>query len=221
MLARRIVIVPYSAEAMFALADGVESYPDFLPWCESAEVERNGEEVRAALHIKYFGLKTSLATRNRHRRPHRIDMRLAEGPLKSLSGSWEFSDLGDGRCRVEFFLQYQFARGVLGAVFERLFDGIFGRFVDSFLRRAKEIYESGMRITVASEDGEKTLMLPQGATVGDALVAAGFSGSDSISAGIFGRECGRETPLKSGDRVEVYSPLPQSPQRRRQKAADS
>lgn len=219
MRARRVVIVPYPAEAMFALADEIELYPEFLPWCESAEVSRNGEEVRAALHIKYLGLKTMLATHNRHMRPRRIEMRLADGPLKSLSGSWDFSDLGDGRCRVEFFLQYQFARGVLGAVFGRLFDAVFGRFVDSFLARAKEKYGACMQITLASEAGEKIFMLPEGATVGDALQAGGYS--EEVSAGVFGKECGRETPLKPGDRVEVYAPLPQSPQQRRRTAADS
>ncbi|MBE8159044.1 MAG: ubiquinone-binding protein, partial [Betaproteobacteria bacterium] len=45
MLARRIVIVPYSAEAMFALADNIESYPDFLPWCVGVDAAREGEEV--------------------------------------------------------------------------------------------------------------------------------------------------------------------------------
>ena len=203
------------------MADGVESYPEFLPWCKSAEVSRDGETVCATLHIQYFGLKTSLSTRNRHVRPRRIEMRLAAGPLKSLSGSWDFSDLGDGRSRVEFCLQYRFARGVLGAVFERLFDSAFGRFMDGFLLRAKEVYGSGGGISIADKNGEKPLPLSEGATVGDALSAGGYSDSDEVSAGIYGKECGRDTKLKPGDRVEVYSPLPQTPQERRKKAADS
>ncbi|MDH4181741.1 MAG: ubiquinone-binding protein, partial [Betaproteobacteria bacterium] len=29
----RSALVPYSAEQMFDLVEGVEHYPEFLPWC--------------------------------------------------------------------------------------------------------------------------------------------------------------------------------------------
>ena len=32
-LVARKVIVELPAEAMYALVDGVEAYPEFLPWC--------------------------------------------------------------------------------------------------------------------------------------------------------------------------------------------
>ncbi len=213
--------MPYSAEAMFALVDDIESYPKFLPWCARAESSREGEEVRATLHIQYFGLKTTLTTCNRHRRAERIDMRLAAGPLQSLSGSWKFSAVDGTRSRVEFFLQYQFGRGALKAVFERLFESVFERFADSFLREAKNRYERAGEIcvTLAAADGEKPVYLPKGATLGDALAAGGYP--ESSSAGVFGRVCGSDTPLTPGDRVEVYAPLAQDPRRRRRAAADS
>ena len=210
--------MPHSAAEMFALADDVLSYPQFLPWCESAEETRDGEKVRAALHIRYCGLKTFFATENRHVPPHRIDMNLAAGPLKSLSGGWRFADLADGRCRVEFFVEYQFASGVLGAVFARMFGAMFGRFVDCFVRRAEEVAGKYIRITVASEeDGEKHLTLAAGATVGDALAAGGYA--DAESAGVFGRVCERNAPLSAGDRVEVYRPLRQDPRIARRERA--
>ena len=220
MRARRVVVVPYSAAEMFALADDILSYPQFVPWCEAAEETRDGEQVRATLHLRYCGVKTSFTTANRHAPPSRIDMRLAAGPLQSLSGGWRFADLGDGRCRVEFSLDWQFAPGVLGAVFERLFAAMFGRFVDCFIRRAEAVAAGRIRITVASAaDGEKTLTLAKGATVGDALDAGGYA--DAESAGVFGRVCGRQTPLSAGDRVEVYRPLPKDPRTARRERAKS
>lgn len=210
MRARRVVVVPYSAAEMFALADDIRSYPEFLPWCAAAEEARDGEKVRATLHIRRRGLKTSFTTENVHSPPSRIDMRLAAGPLKSLCGGWRFADLEDGRSRVEFFLECRFAPGLLGAVFEKIFGAIFAKFVDCFLHRAEEISGRRINITVASaEDGEKTLVLAEGATVGDALKAGGYA--DAESAGIFGRVCEKRTPLSAGDRVEICRPLANDP----------
>lgn len=224
MRVRRVVVVPYSAAAMFALADDIEAYPEFLPWCARTEVARSGEQVRAAMHIHYCGLKTSLTTDNRHVPPSCIDMTLADGPLKFLNGKWQFSDLADGRCRVEFALDYLFKQRILDAVFVRLFDAVFGRFVDSFVKQAEVRYgtaESGrIRVAVACADaGERQLSLATGATVGDALAAGGYEDAESV--GIFGRICGRQTPLANGDRVEIYRPLAQDPRTARRARADS
>ncbi len=218
MRARRIAVVPYTAAEMFALADDIRAYPQFLPWCAAAEETRDGEKVRATLHIRYRGLKTSFTTDNIHSPPSRIDMRLAAGPLKSLSGGWRFADLGDGRCRAEFFLDYRFAPGLLGAVFEKIFDAIFGKFVDCFLHRAEKISGRRINVVVASAaEGEKNLVLADGATVGDALRAGGYA--DAESAGVFGRICERQTPLSAGDRVEIYRPLDNDPRAARRARA--
>ena len=46
--------------------------------------------VQATLHLRHRGLRASFATENRHRQPTAIDMKLAAGALKSLSGKWRF-----------------------------------------------------------------------------------------------------------------------------------
>lgn len=54
------------------------------------------------------------------------------------------------------------------------------------------------------------LTLPEGATLADALAAAGFtapSGLEAFDVGIWSRRCPPETVLREGDRVEVYRPL--------------
>ncbi len=224
MQLRRTVIVPYSAAAMFDLADDIESYPKFLPWCDAADVLRDGEQVIATLHIQYCGLKTKLKTRNRHKRPQSIRMELAGGPLRSLQGGWEFVDLGDGRCRVEFALDYQFGGGVLGRVFARVFDAVFGKFLDNFVSQANiryggEAMTGNIRVAIADSNGEKQLILAEGATVADALKAGGYENVES--AGIFGRVCSPQTPLTNGTRVEIYEPLANDPRQRRRSRANS
>ena len=57
------------------------------------------------------------------------------------------------------------------------------------------------------------LELADGATVGDAIAAAAlarrFPGLDvdALEVGVWSRPCDRSTPLRDGDRVELYRPL--------------
>jgi len=55
--------------------------------------------------------------------------------------------------------------------------------------------------------------LPEGASVRDALRASGWGASQpedglaAVEAGIWGRRCTLEQPVREGDRVEIYRPL--------------
>jgi putative ubiquitin-RnfH superfamily antitoxin RatB of RatAB toxin-antitoxin module len=59
--------------------------------------------------------------------------------------------------------------------------------------------------------------LPEGATVAEALRAAGVR--EGVAAGIFGARVAQETPLSDGDRVEVYRPLRMDPKEARRRRA--
>ncbi len=63
--ALKSVLVPYSAARMFELVDGVEHYPEFLPWCSGARViatRHNSKTVR--IDIDYHGVKAHFTTDN-------------------------------------------------------------------------------------------------------------------------------------------------------------
>lgn len=137
---RKSVIVPASCERMFELVDGVESYPEFLPWCSSAEVyERTGEVTRARFDVDYRGLKTRVATRNRKRAPHTMELELVEGPFERFSGAWRFQALGPGGCRVELALDYTFSSRALEKILGPVFEYIAATLVDSFVARAESL----------------------------------------------------------------------------------
>ena len=55
--------------------------------------------------------------------------------------------------------------------------------------------------------------LPAGATVRDALAAAGLDLTDAV--GIFGKRVSLDQPLAEGDRVEIYRPLAMDPKEAR------
>jgi len=135
----RSALVGYSAEAMYALADDIESYPQFLPWCDGAEyAAREPGRTVATLHINFRGLKSQFTTENVHQPGKRIDMRLVSGPFRSLEGSWSFADLGNDASKIEFSLRYEFASPLLEAAVGPVFRRITETFVDAFVRRADE-----------------------------------------------------------------------------------
>ena len=64
----------------------------------------------------------------------------------------------------------------------------------------------------------RTLELPAGATLADAIAASGFA-AQGLKTGIFGRMAGAQTLLKEGDRVEIYRPLALDPKEARRRRA--
>ena len=134
-------LVSYSPAQMFALVDGIEAYPGFLPWCCGAKVlSRTDDEVRATIELSKGGVEKAFTTCNRNQKDKMIEMRLVEGPFKRLEGFWRFDALGDDGCKVSFDLEFEFASRMLGMVVGPVFSQIANSLVDSFHKRAVEIY---------------------------------------------------------------------------------
>ena len=137
----KTVLVPHSAQQMYELVAKVEDYPAFLPWCAGGRIlEQKGEQVFAELKIDFKGIKQSFSTDNVNVPGERIDMRLREGPFKSLEGHWRFSALSDEACRVDFSLEYHFSNAILEKVVGPVFGHIAATFVDAFVQRAEAVY---------------------------------------------------------------------------------
>lgn len=139
----RSAIVEHSAAEMYALVDGIEAYPEFLPWCAAAEVhERKPGATRATLTVGVHGLRHSFTTQNENRPGEAIDMRLVQGPFRRFHGEWRFVPLGEHASRIEFTLEYEFSSRTLGRLLAPLFDGIADSMVEAFVRRAAELHAS-------------------------------------------------------------------------------
>jgi len=138
----RSVLVPYTAEQMFELVAAVEQYPKFLPWCSGTHVRpRRDGRVDATIEIHYRGVRSRFTTCNEHLAHECIRMTLVDGPFRRLAGQWDFRPLGDAGCRVHLHLHYDFVPGLLGRAVAPVFDGIAGSLVESFSRRADQLYE--------------------------------------------------------------------------------
>ncbi len=137
----RSALVRYSPMQMFELVNDVSAYPEFLPWCRSARVVwSDTDHVKACIELAKGGLRKSFTTLNRLRSGEAIQMRLVEGPFKKLEGSWRFVPLPDGACRVSLALDFEFASRLLRVTVGPVFNQIANTMVDSFVKRANEVY---------------------------------------------------------------------------------
>ncbi|MCK9381988.1 MAG: type II toxin-antitoxin system RatA family toxin [Sulfuritalea sp.] len=140
-LVEKSVLIERTPEQMFSLVDRVEEYPQFLPWCGGTELhERTATLTAATLRINYHGLKSQFSTENTKEEPRLMDIRLTAGPFAHMDGHWRFTALGETACKVEFRLHYEFSSQLLEKVLGPVFNHIANTLVESFVKRAQEVY---------------------------------------------------------------------------------
>ncbi len=137
----RSALVPYSSEQMFALVEDIGSYPDFLPWCTKATIHsRDDNIVDASLQLQRGSLKKSFRTRNTLQPGVAMGLELLGGPFRHLNGEWRFDQLGEDGSKVALQLSFEFENFLTDAMFGPYFEDTCNSLVDSFTRRAHEIY---------------------------------------------------------------------------------
>ncbi len=149
------VLLWYSPREMYGLVTDVQGYPQFLPWCDRAEVIATHDDgVTARLHIAFAGVHQAFTTRNVQMPGHSVVMNLVDGPFSRLEGTWRFTPLhkpghtapagqdpiDSPACKVEFSLHYAFASRALSLVVSPVFDRIANTFVEAFVKRAEQVH---------------------------------------------------------------------------------
>ncbi|MBH1988242.1 MAG: type II toxin-antitoxin system RatA family toxin [Burkholderiales bacterium] len=149
------VLLWYSPREMYGLVTDVQGYPQFLPWCDRAEViDTHDDGVTARLHIAFAGVHQAFTTRNVQMPGHSVIMNLVDGPFSKLEGTWRFIPLqkpghaapaghdpiDSPACKVEFSLHYAFASRALSLVVSPVFDRIANTFVEAFVKRAEQVH---------------------------------------------------------------------------------
>ncbi len=130
-------------DEVYAAAADVEGSPRWQPEIKLAEcVEHDGSEqvlVRTETDAKVRRLSSTL--RFSYEAPTRIAWEQEEGDLKSVSGSWELEDLGDGRTRATYSMTVDLGR-MLGMVIRGPLVGVLrGQLVESMPGKLKRFVE--------------------------------------------------------------------------------
>ena len=138
---QRSALVSHTPAQMFELVNDFVRYPEFLPWCSTARVlEQSEDMIIGELVIRKGSIEQSFTTRNLLTAPRRIDLTLVDGPFKSLAGHWSFKAIGESSCQVSLELDFEFSGRIISMAIGAVFSQIIGSLVDSFSDRADKLY---------------------------------------------------------------------------------
>ena len=137
----RSALVPYSDQKMYELINDVDDYKNFLPWCGgSRTIEKTENSSLASVDIAFKGVHKTFSTKNRLSPPASIEMEMVDGPFSMLKGRWSFKALDENACKIKLDLDFDFSNRIVGAVIGPVFKIIADSMIDSFTRRADELY---------------------------------------------------------------------------------
>lgn len=132
-------------EAVFAVAADVEGSPRWQPEIKVAEcIERDGDGNQALLHMETDAKVRRLGSEIRfsYQAPSRISWVQEDGDLKSVEGSWELEDIGEGRTRVTYWLEVDLGRRLGLLIRGPLVSVLRGQLVNSMPEKLKRFMES-------------------------------------------------------------------------------
>ncbi len=133
--------LPFSCDQLYALVADIESYPQFLPWCQGARIlERRPDGVTAELSVGLKALREGFISKVTFEPPKRIVVTYEKGPLSRLATTWGFEPIDQANCNVTFFVDFAIRSPLLGAVMAAFFDKAFRQMVGAFESRAQALY---------------------------------------------------------------------------------
>ncbi|ASM49307.1 hypothetical protein PESP_a1157 [Pseudoalteromonas espejiana DSM 9414] len=134
-------LVMYSTKEMFDLVNDVEAYPQFLPNCSDSKiVSQHNNNMTASLEISKAGIKKWFTTENTFIDEQTVQLKLVDGPFKTLKGRWHFQALDKKACKVELKLEFEFSSKLIELAFGKIFNDVAKNMVSAFTQRAKEVY---------------------------------------------------------------------------------
>lgn len=130
----------------FEIVKDFEKYPDFLPWCSRARLQKiqhiSDGKVRfiADLVIKYtiftevFTTSVTCCSRNRH-----IDINYVKGPFKHLKSYWRFYPVVDipNMVDIEFMIDFEMKFSPMHKVMQLFFEEAMKKMISAFEERFK------------------------------------------------------------------------------------
>ncbi|PCI47076.1 MAG: ubiquinone-binding protein [Alphaproteobacteria bacterium] len=131
---------PYTKDQMYKMVADVDSYADFLPWCQGVRVYKRTDNALYADLIIGFKMFRERFTSHVTFTDDRIEVDYIKGPLKYLHNYWQFTENDDGGCHVDFLVDFEFRN----KIFEKMIGGFFteavSHMIGAFEKRADALY---------------------------------------------------------------------------------
>ena len=142
-------LLPYNAADMFALVMDIESYPNFLPWCQEARIFKRDPgkgELAARVTVGYKIFRERFASLVKYdAQALKVQVTYLSGPLTTLENEWLFTSRGGEECQIDFNVSFSFSSNSLNKLFTMFFDRAIKRMVEAFEGEAKRRYAASRK----------------------------------------------------------------------------
>lgn len=134
----RLIEIP--GERLFDLVADVERYPEFLPLMRQAVIVARSENAYETQQTLAVGLLAHrFRTRTELDRPRAIRVTSTDRAFSRFEILWSFAPTPDGRCQVEFSLDYAVRSLWLRPLGDMLITPMAMTMVDAFVSRARKL----------------------------------------------------------------------------------
>lgn len=135
--------LPYSPKQLYDLVADIESYPDFIPWCEGARIyDKEDGYILADLLIKFKAISGKYTSRVFLDDDNfEISVELVQGPFHHLYQGWKFTPTADGTL-VEFDIDFKMRSVIIEKLVQTAFKEACSKVMDAFTKRADETYNA-------------------------------------------------------------------------------
>ena len=140
-------LIECNKEQLVDLVLDIESYPKFIPYCLDAKIYEKKEEknlilIIADLTIGKGPFKATYKSDVRFNKDtDTILVTNIDGPLKHLDNKWVFHEK-DSSTEISFDIDFEIENKFLNIVMNKSFQYGLNKIVDSFQKRANDLFES-------------------------------------------------------------------------------
>jgi coenzyme Q-binding protein COQ10 len=141
--------LPFAPDDLCRLVGDVRAYPSFIPWVQSLRVlqetrEGDGWRGLAQAVVGWKGLRERFSTYvNCRPEEGAVDVKLADGPFRSLENRWRFRSDSAGGSIVDFWISYEFRNPLLNSLARVNRDVAADKIISAFEREAQKRFRKG------------------------------------------------------------------------------
>ncbi|MFK8040067.1 MAG: type II toxin-antitoxin system RatA family toxin [Rickettsiaceae bacterium] len=135
--------LPYQAKDLFDLVLDIESYPEFLPWCNGARIiSKNDDQITAELQIKYKYLSFDYISNVKYHEldgNYEIHVQSKSYLFKYLKNSWQIKQMNEFSS-INFDIDFDVKSKMLSKLIKIFFSYVADTMINSFEKRAKQLF---------------------------------------------------------------------------------
>ena len=119
--------VPYNKDQMFNLVSDIDSYNEFLPWCNDSKIiSREGHHDRdviiADLEIGYDQfIYTYRSEVHLFHDKTNIHVKNLDGPFNYLDNNWNFTEVDQNNCEIVFDIDFELNNSFFDILMKKIF----------------------------------------------------------------------------------------------------